>query len=342
MVAIGVPIGNGCDDCETCCLLQWLPYWVQQESDGQVVFYKCYKLYWNCKCPGGTLKLQRDAGASGWVDIAGWTPDGPNYWYGNSVPGGLGGSSGYNIYRLKCTIDVGLSTEMTYYSLQVGPPPTPQPDCTCTAAGVRKRRVIEIDYLNSSNNPATLILEEGESSGPVQTYGQRVTIFGSDGNCPTGSHLLEVSIPTGGTVTKCKIPTCAATGEFWSGSFEIWQCTPTVQRNYTFTAMRLSLIDCEDVPACGGAYIYSRTFPNELMPRGKVGVPYSFTFEHGGINGAGITAGLSTPPPGLSVSSAGVISGTPTTAGTYNRQVTGVSTIGSCTIVEPYTIIIDP
>jgi hypothetical protein len=240
-------------------------------------------------------------------------------------------------------ISTGLSApEMTYYSLQVGPPPTPQPDCTCTAAGVRKRRVIEIDYLNSSNNPATLILEEGESSGPVQTYGQRVTIFGSDGNCPTGSHLLEVSIPTGGTVTKCKIPTCAATGEFWSGSFEIWQCTPTVQRNYTFTAMRLSLIDCEDVPACGGAYIYSRTFPNELMPRGKVGVPYSFTFEHGGINGAGITAGLSTPPPGLSVSSAGVISGTPTTAGTYNRQVTGVSTIGSCTIVEPYTIIIDP
>lgn len=78
----------------------------------------------------------------------------------------------------------------------------------------------------------------------------------------------------------------------------------------------------------------SATIAPATLPTGTVGVPYSVTLSATGgtapysnwqwsaSNISGITA--STLPPGLSLSSSGVISGTPTTAGTYNTILVSV------------------
>jgi hypothetical protein len=58
-------------------------------------------------------------------------------------------------------------------------------------------------------------------------------------------------------------------------------------------------------------------------PSGTVGVVYSFTYTSTGSPTFSVTAG--NLPPGLSLSSAGVISGTPTTVGTFAGTVTATN-----------------
>ena len=71
------------------------------------------------------------------------------------------------------------------------------------------------------------------------------------------------------------------------------------------------------------------TGPSSL-PAGFVGVPYSATFAASGGSGTGymwsITSG---GPAGLSLSTAGVLSGTPTTAGTYSITVQVADSAGN-------------
>lgn len=66
------------------------------------------------------------------------------------------------------------------------------------------------------------------------------------------------------------------------------------------------------------------SYSGPLPPGGTVGTPYSFTFgaPTGGVGPYtfSVTAGSSLPP-GLALSAAGVLSGTPTTAGNYSCSV---------------------
>jgi hypothetical protein len=71
------------------------------------------------------------------------------------------------------------------------------------------------------------------------------------------------------------------------------------------------------------------------LPGATVGSPYSATLTAGGGNGPymwSITSGAL--PPGLSLSSSGVISGTPTTTGTYNFTIQVVDQLGAAASVN--------
>ena len=65
------------------------------------------------------------------------------------------------------------------------------------------------------------------------------------------------------------------------------------------------------------------TITNGPPPNGTVGVVYSFTYTSTGSPTLSVTAG--SLPPGLNLSAAGVISGTPTTVGTFSGTVTATN-----------------
>jgi YVTN family beta-propeller protein len=83
-------------------------------------------------------------------------------------------------------------------------------------------------------------------------------------------------------------------------------------------------------PAVFGPFIGGVTAPpapptitNGPPLNGTVGVVYSFTYTSTGSPSFSVTAG--SLPPGLSLSSAGVISGTPTTVGSFSGTVTATN-----------------
>jgi hypothetical protein len=132
--------------------------------------------------------------------------------------------------------------------------------------------------------------------------------------------------------------------------------TLTAVGTFTFTAEVDSNITINNVPqpTLTGTQAYTIviypalaiTTPNASP--GTVSVPYSQTFAAtGGAGAATYTWSLSTaqPPPGLSLSAAGVLSGIPTTPGTYNFQVQVFSPIpnfGTAEAVQSFTVVIAP
>lgn len=83
------------------------------------------------------------------------------------------------------------------------------------------------------------------------------------------------------------------------------------------------------------AYKVART---PAPPAGTVGVPYSFTFgTEGGTAPHTLTIQSGALPPGLTLATSGAVSGTPTTAGSWNFFVEAVDANGARTQV-PFTI----
>src|SRR4051794_12023630 len=77
-----------------------------------------------------------------------------------------------------------------------------------------------------------------------------------------------------------------------------------------------------------------------VFSRGQVGVPYSFQVVTNPASPSGTVYGATNLPAGLSINSAtGVISGTPTTAGTSNGVIS--LAFGGVTNNPAYTITID-
>lgn len=145
-----IPSGNDCDECSLCCVLAKTIATVEKVVGEDVVEYACTRLFWSCTCPGGSLVMQFKTAIGEWGDIASWSADGEpgdSYWYARRV-GGLGTEvSPAGFYRLSCTIDEGLDSEITYYSNSievednVGIAP-----CTCDDGGVMKILLIEVDF----------------------------------------------------------------------------------------------------------------------------------------------------------------------------------------------------
>ena len=75
-------------------------------------------------------------------------------------------------------------------------------------------------------------------------------------------------------------------------------------------------------------------------PPGRVGIPYSQTVTaSGGTAPYTYTVSSGALPPGLTLTSAGVLSGTPTTAGPYSFTITAMDN-NDCTGVLSYTVVI--
>ncbi|MFH0996990.1 MAG: IPTL-CTERM sorting domain-containing protein [Pseudomonadota bacterium] len=121
--------------------------------------------------------------------------------------------------------------------------------------------------------------------------------------------------------------------------------TPTTAGSYTFT------VTATDVLGCTGLQAYTKVInaaacplisllPAPPLSQGTVGVAYSKTITASGGTGSytfSITAG--SLPTGLS-RTGGLISGTPTTAGSYTFTVTATDVLG-CTGLQAYTIVVN-
>ncbi|NKJ23375.1 putative Ig domain-containing protein [Dyella sp. SG609] len=115
--------------------------------------------------------------------------------------------------------------------------------------------------------------------------------------------------------------------------------TPTTAGPYSFT------VKATDGFGFSGSQAYTVTvnapaitFTRTTLPGGQVGVAYSQTVSASGGSGSftySLTAGAL--PPGIALSSAGAISGTPTAAGNYSFTVTATDTNGF-TGSQAYTV----
>lgn len=78
-------------------------------------------------------------------------------------------------------------------------------------------------------------------------------------------------------------------------------------------------------------------------PDGTSSVAYSYSYTGGGGNGTNaFSVSAGSLPPGLSLSSAGVLSGTPTTPGTYNFTVRNTSAGSQATVADTIVIVAMP
>lgn len=104
--------------------------------------------------------------------------------------------------------------------------------------------------------------------------------------------------------------------------------TPTAGGTFPLTVMVANSID---IPCTGGQAAFSITIVNapaittqSPLPGAELGVPYATAFT--AINGVGpYSWSASSTPPGLTLSSSGFLSGTPTATGTFPILVTAVS-----------------
>lgn len=157
---------------------------------------------------------------------------------------------------------------------------------------------VDVVRAGGSTNPVTfqVVLDEATKSVTFQ-YRDAVTDLDSNG----GSATVGVESPDGEMGT-------------------------LISHNQS-TVQSLTAYRCSDTSAPGPVAVSTSSLPN-----GTVGAPYSTTLTATGGSGTyGWSVSAGTLPAGLSLSSAGVLSGTPTTAGTSTFSVTASDTAPGAT-----------
>lgn len=118
--------------------------------------------------------------------------------------------------------------------------------------------------------------------------------------------------------------------------------TPTQAGSFSFT------VRAADSGGCSGTRAYTLTIncPTitvnpATLPAGTRGTAYSRTFtQTGGVGAIAWSRSAGTLPTGLTLSAAGVLSGTPTVAGSFNFTIRATDAQG-CTGTHAYTVIIN-
>jgi hypothetical protein len=141
------------------------------------------------------------------------------------------------------------------------------------------------------------------------------TILASGGSAPYSFALATGALPAGITMAPAGelvgTPTLAATASFTVRATDANGCTVSVA--YTFTVLAAL------VPPGGCPLI---TLAPATLPNGTTGVPYSQTLSASGGSGPysfGVTVG--TLPAGLTLTAAGLLSGTPSSSGSSSFSV---------------------
>ena len=151
------------------------------------------------------------------------------------------------------------------------------------------------------------------------------TVSASGGSAPYTFALTTGSFPTGLSMTSAGVV---------SGS-------PTAAGTYGFT------ITATDAFGSSGAQLYSVTIAApaiilspSTLPGGTTGVPYSQAVTAiGGTTPYNFAVTAGSLPTGLSLTSAGVLSGTPTVAGNYGFTITATDAFGS-TGAQAYSVVV--
>src|SRR5262249_19213423 len=92
--------------------------------------------------------------------------------------------------------------------------------------------------------------------------------------------------------------------------------------------------------SCAGSVCPTITVNPPTLPGGTVGTPYSQQLTAtGGAAPFTFTVTTGAPPPGINLSAGGLLSGTPTTAGTFNFTVTATDA-NTCTGTRSYSLVI--
>lgn len=206
-------------------------------------------------------------------------------------------------------------------------------DVTITRESYNGRALAKgrVTLTDTSVSWPSITVNPADLSTPVLgvPYGQTVT--GSGGSAPYTFAVTSGALPTGLELN----PT---TGQI-SG-------TPTAGGAFNFT------ITATDFSNCSGSQAYTVivnpsgcstiVLDPAILPGGAVGVAYNEVLSAtGGVGPYSFTVTSGNLPVGLTLSSHGVLSGTPTASGTSSFTVTATDDTG-CTGSKAYTVIINP
>ncbi|HMV81641.1 MAG TPA: putative Ig domain-containing protein [Blastocatellia bacterium] len=174
-------------------------------------------------------------------------------------------------------------------------------------------------------NCQTITVNPTELPNPTVSvaYNQTLTTTGAIG--AVSFSLISGSLPTGLTLSA---------GGVISG-------TTTSSATFTFTARVI------DANGCIGSRVYTLTpgctailVRPSVIPNAGLGVAYSQQFtQTGGVGMITWSVGSGTLPPGLSLLSSGLLSGTPNTPGTYTFSIQA-NAPGGCAGSAQYTLVI--
>ena len=118
--------------------------------------------------------------------------------------------------------------------------------------------------------------------------------------------------------------------------------TPTAAGTYTFTVAAANGAGTVSSPSLSILVNTAPVFTADSPPGGTVGVAYSYTFAAGGNPAPTFSVSSGSLPPGLSLNgSSGVLSGTPTAAGSYTFTVSASNGIGNPAVTPPITLAVN-
>ncbi len=202
-----------------------------------------------------------------------------------------------------------------------------------------------------ARNGAVTLQDNAVDVSPCATVCPAITL--SPATLPTGVvgvAYLQTITATGGTgpytfaVTAGSLPTPASPA-FALTSGGALSGTPTAASTSSFT------ITATDANGCKGSQPYTITInlancPTltilpATLPIAVVGLPFSQTISASGGTGFTFASAPVPPVPGLTLTSAGLLSGTPTTTGSFSFTVTATDANG-CTVSQAYTILVNP
>jgi hypothetical protein len=227
-------------------------------------------------------------------------------------------------------------------------------------------------FSTASPLPAGLALSTGGvlSGTPTQTGSFPIVVTVTDGNGCTGTgatytltigcQTISVTNPvtTTGTIQVPFSQTFTQTGAIGGATFSlnsgslpagltlsaagVLSGTPAVTGSFPITVKVTDGNGCTGVGATYTLVISCQTITvtNPVNNTGTVSAPFSETFTQTGANGTATFTTASTLPAGLTLSSAGVLSGTPMQQGTFNIVVTVTDSNGCTGTGATYPLII--
>lgn len=240
--------------------------------------------------------------------------------------------------------------QMSGYQAGAGVIPNAVDSSTGVAVGVKIAITQSFDGYSTDGTVSTALYPS-----PVQTYGFKVggthvgqvtitglnpsqaynfTAFGSSSAGAWGT----VTYTLAGTPVTMSIVNNTSNTASWTGVHP--DATGTVVLNVACSASGANEAALGALTITSSGSGTAPTITNGPPPSGIAGKPYSFTYTATGSPTPTFTMATGTLPPGLTLSSSGTISGTPTTAGTYTGLSVTASNAGGSATTPTFSIVI--